>query len=226
MKMLLTSAGFTNEEIFNACETLVGKKRQEIKIATIEEAHKVETGDMTWFNEEKRCLSDNFKSITTLPLQTQPLVKTEELIADADMIYCFGGNTTYLAKVLEETGFAKILPQLLAKKVWVGSSAGSCVLGHKESDQASKEIFQEEPYADHFLNIVPAVIFPHYHGWFNYGREDILRESKLSKYPIYVLSDQAAVRVTGDPGSFDFEFIGNDYLLASDGEIKTSSIYH
>lgn len=224
MKLLLTSASFTNEEIFNACETLVGKKRQDIKVATIEEAHKVETGDMTWFIEEKQRLVDSFKSITALPIQTQSLAEVERLIAGADMIYCFGGNTTYLTKVLEETGFAKILPRLLAEKVWVGSSAGSCVLGHKESDQASKEIFQEEPYADHFLGIVSAVIFPHYHGWFNYNREDILRESKLSKYPIYVLSDQAAVKVSGASGNFDFEFVGNDYLLASDGEIKTKSL--
>ncbi len=224
MKLLLTSASFTNKEIFNACETLVGKKRQDIKVATIEEAHKVETGDMAWFNEEKQRLLDNFKSVTTLPLQTQPLAEVEKLISSADMIYCFGGNTTYLTKVLEETGFAKILPRFLAEKVWVGSSAGSCVLGHKESDQASKEIFQEEPYADHFLGIVPAVIFPHYHGWFKYDKEDILRESKLSKYPIYVLSDQAAVKVTDDSGNFDFKFVGSDYLLASDGEIKIKSL--
>lgn len=213
MKLLLTSASFTNEEIFQACEKLVGKKRRNIKIVTIEEAHKVETGDMTWFNEEKQVLLNNFKSVTELHLQSQPLATSKKLINDADMIYCFGGNASYLTKVLEDTGFADILPELLEQKVWVGSSAGSCVLCHKESDHMSQEIFQEPAYVDHYLNLLPMIILPHYQGFFNYDEADIKYEVESSHYPVYVLSDQAALEITGRPNNITITPVGENYHI-------------
>lgn len=213
MRLLLTSASFTNEAIFQACEKLVGKKRHDIKVVTIEEAHKVETGDMTWFTEEKQILLDNFHSVTTLPLQEQPLAQIESLVQNADMIYCFGGNASYLTQVLEDTGFAQLLPQLLEEKVWVGSSAGSCVLGHEESERMRKEVFQEEVFTDHYLDLVPMLILPHYHGFIKYTDTDIEQEVASSDVPVYVLSDQSAIQATGQPSDLAITPIGTDYQI-------------
>lgn len=215
MKLLLTSAGFRNDDIIQACEKLVGKKCRNIKVATIEDAHLVETGNLSWFEEEKSSLAKLFpKGLETLELQKKPLVEIRRQLSDADMIYCFGGNASYLAKVLEETGFAKILPEILETKVWVGSSAGSCVMGHKESKQTTSEVYQEEDYYDHFLNLIPAVIMPHYHGWFKFEKPEILREAKNSKYPVYALSDQSALKVTTKSSKFTLETVGEDYYMA------------
>lgn len=213
MKLLLTSAGFTNEEIFQACEKLVGKKRHNIKVVAIEEAHKVEPGPYPWLDEEKQILLDNFKTVTTLPLQSASPSEMKKLVSHADLIYCFGGNTTYLTKVLEDTGFAKLLPKLLEQKVWVGSSAGSCVLGHKESDAMSRDVYQEKPYTDHYLNILPMVILPHFHGDFDFTKADVKREAKTANYSVYALSDQAALKITGRPGNLVISPIGSGYHI-------------
>lgn len=230
MKLLLTSAGFTNDDIIQACEKLVGKKCRNIKVATIEDAHLVETGDLSWFEEEKARVKELFpKGVETLELQQKPLSEIKKQLAAADMIYCFGGNASYLAKVLEETNFVKILPEILETKVWVGSSAGSCVMCHKESEQTTKEVYQEEDYYDHFLNLVPAVIMPHYHGWFKFEEPEIVREAKKSKYPIYALSDQSALKVTtkqtNKPNTksnkITLETIGEDYYVTLGGKLSS-----
>lgn len=213
MKLLLTSGGLTTPEIIKTYEKLVGKKLQNIKLVTIEDAACGETGSMTWFENDKRRLAENCQSMTTLPLQSQPLAKTLKMIESADAIYCFGGNTCYLAKVLQETGLAAALPEILQGKAWIGSSAGSCVLCHKESPETAQEIFQNDPDVDDYLKIVPAVLMPHYHGDFVFSEAEILREAKHSQVPVYALSDRSALKVTGSPDHIKIEVVGEDYYL-------------
>lgn len=219
MKLLLTSGGLTTAEIIKAYEKLVGKKRQNIKIAAIEDAALGEAGNPTWFENDKRRLAENCASMTTLPLRSQPLASIIEMINAADAIYCFGGSTCYLAQAFHDTGFAAALPEILAEKVWIGSSAGSCVLCHKESPETAQEIFQNKPTGD-YLGLVPAVLMPHYHGDFDFGEAEILREAEASKYPVYALSDQSALKVTGSPDKIKLEVIGEDYYLNLGGKLN------
>lgn len=69
-------------------------------------------------------------NIEFIDLQAHDLDYVERRIDVADMIFCFGGNTDYLANIFTKTGFNKLLPKILAEKVWVGSSAGSCALSN------------------------------------------------------------------------------------------------
>lgn len=134
MRTILASSGFTNEEIIRACEELVGKPRQKINFIILNEAIKAEKGDHRWFAESLAEITNNFGGTIELSdLQAHDLDYAKERIATCDVVFCFGGQTDYLKKVFEETGFAGYLPELLEEKVWVGSSAGSCVLCHKES---------------------------------------------------------------------------------------------
>jgi len=52
-----------------------------------------------------------------------------------------GGNADYLMHVFNKSGFSKLLPKLLQTKVYVGSSAGSRVIGRKVSNEAFNKIF-------------------------------------------------------------------------------------
>ncbi len=200
MKALLTSAGFTSAEIIKACERLVSKKSSRIKVVTIEDAAHAETGDKTWFEEEKRQLEGVFNSqnISVLPLQSESLSNIKSQILAADLIYCYGGNADALTKIFEETGFAKLLPELLEQKVWVGSSAGSCVLCHKETAQTAQEVYLEHPAIDHYLDLIEIVFLPHYQGDFKFGREEIDREAKAAQMPVFAVSDDSALQVTVD----------------------------
>ena len=48
MKLILASAGFSTSQIVNKCVELVGKPRDNINIAVINEAYAVEHGDHSW----------------------------------------------------------------------------------------------------------------------------------------------------------------------------------
>ena len=221
MKLILASSGFTNEPIIQACEKLVGKPRSTINFLIINEAIKGEPGDHRWFVEGVEEIANNFGgNIEFVDLQSQPLEYTEARIESADVIFCFGGNTDYLANVLRKTGFADILPQILAKKVWVGSSAGSCVLCHKESKGTQENIFHEERLTKSYLNLVPIFFLPHFHSdWFPQLKEEVaIRESRDTDLPVYLMSDQSALVVTGEKGNLNFEVVGEDYCVAQNGE--------
>lgn len=220
MKLLLASSGFTNETIIKTFEKLVSKPRTEANLVVINEAMKAEPGDHRWFIEECERLAHAIGGkIEFIDLQAHKLDYIEERLTTADAIFCFGGNTDYLTKVFEETGFSKILPKILSEKVWVGSSAGSCVLCHKESRETSEGVFEEKPMYGHFLNLVPIFFLPHFHGWFTRLTPEVAkRESENTNLPVFLMSDQSALMVTGESDSIKIEPVGEDYLIFQKGE--------
>lgn len=218
MKLILASSGLANEEIITTLEEMVGKPRKNINIAIINEAIKAESGDMRWFAEElERLASVIGGSLEFVDLQAHDLAYTKSRIALADMIFCFGGNTDYLATVFEKTGFANILPEILAEKVWVGSSAGSCVLCHKESEEIQSAIYKEKREADHFMDIVPIILLPHLHGFFKFDQPEVIRASELTDLPVYALSDNCALKIIDNDTPV---ILGTDYIIAQHGKIK------
>lgn len=218
MKLLLASSGLANEEIITTLETLVEKSRKDINVAVINEAMKGESGDHRWFVEElTRLTSVLGGSVEFIDLQAHNMGYVIRRIDLADMIFCFGGNTDYLANIFMKTGFDKILPQILAEKVWVGSSAGSCVLCHKEADEIQETIYKEPREADRFMEYVPIVFLPHLHGWFEFDAPEVKRASELTDLPIYALSDNAALKIIDDQLP---AIIGSDYIIAERGKVK------
>ena len=217
MKLLLTSSGLTNEAIITALEVMVGKPRQNINVAIINEAIKAESGDMRWFTEElARLTSIIGGSIEFIDLQARDMKYIMGRINVADMIFCFGGNTDYLTNTFAKTGFAEILPQILTEKVWVGSSAGSCVLCHKEAAEIQDSVYQEKPEADKYLDYVPIVFLPHLHnGYFDFGEPEVLRASEFTDLPVYALSDDCALKIIDNNAPV---ILGDDYIIAKQGE--------
>lgn len=218
MKLILASSGLANEEIITTLEEMIGKPRKNINVAIINEAIKAESGDMRWFAEElERLASIIGGNLEFVDLQAHDLAYTKSRIALADMIFCFGGNTDYLATIFEKTGFADILPEILAEKVWVGSSAGSCVLCHKESEEIQSVIYKEKREANHFMDIVPIIFLPHLHGFFKFDQPEVIRASELTDLPVYALSDNCALKIIGNNAPV---ILGADYLIAQHGKIK------
>jgi peptidase E len=125
-----------------------------------------------------------------------------ERLDKSDIIWCFGGSTDWLAVVFEKTAFIGILPEILEKKVWVGSSAGSCIMGARNSLKCDTEIYANEKYFDvkDFLRIVDGYIYPHF--WGECTRPgayaSLLEQSKKDKTSFYALSDKSALIVEGE----------------------------
>lgn len=221
MKLLMASSGFTNTAIVNALVELVGKKKKKINFAIINEAIKGEPGDHRWFAEALTQLSEHFSGgLEFVDLQSQDLSSAMARLELADVIFCFGGNTDYLKNVFDKTGFSKKMRRLLREKVWVGSSAGSCVLAHKESEVYQEEVYGEDRDTEEFLNLVPLEFLPHY-GWYeNMTRESVIEESKRTELPVYALSDGAALVVQDDEdGNLNYKMVGRSYLIAHQGVV-------
>ena len=164
MKLILASAGFSTPEIANKCAELVGKSKDGINIAVINEAYAVEHGDHGWVLTDLSQIKDGFKGrMELVNLLALDLAKVKERIELADVIFVVGGHTDYLMSVFRKTGFDKLLPRLLKTKVYVGSSAGSMVLCNRVSTEAYAKIYgEEEDYGiDSYLGLVNLAIKPH-----------------------------------------------------------------
>lgn len=223
MKAILASSGFTNEEIIRTCEELVGKPRQEVNFIILNEAVKAEKDNHRWLIDGLNEIANNFGgTIEFLDLQAHDLAYTKERIATCDVVFCFGGQTDYLKNVFEETGFAQFLPELLEEKVWVGSSAGSCVLCHKESKDTSMNTFLESEENRHYLELLPIFFLPHFGSdWFPQLREEVaIKESSLTDLPVYLVSDQAALVVRGDLENPKMQMVGSGFIVAQNGKVN------
>ena len=222
MKAILTSTNIT--EIAGGvemAERLMGKPRDEISVAIINEASAMEFGDHRWAITAMESLATAFGgSIEIVHLLALPIEKIRERVAIADMLFVLGGNTEWLKKVFDKSGFTKILPEILKNKLYVGSSAGSMILGHRPSYKNQKKAYGEfECFGvESYLDLMDFSVLPHFHAEYldNRGDDWAIEESKSVSYPIYAISDKAAVVVDGERVSL----VGSDCKKLVKGEVK------
>ncbi|MBP9691164.1 Type 1 glutamine amidotransferase-like domain-containing protein [Candidatus Woesebacteria bacterium] len=214
MKLLLCSEGFTTEEIITKCEELVGKPRTAINVAVINEAYAVEhENNLRWVLENLNTVDKTFGGkLELVNLLGLDIHTIKERIEKADIIYVVGGHTDYLMSVFNKTGFSKILPELLKTKIYVGSSAGSMVLGKRLSAEAYEMIYGEKDiYGNNdYLGLVDFSIMPHLDSpHFANRKEKLLEASKQHKGIIYALRDDTAIIVNGN----EIALIGSEPLI-------------
>ncbi|OGK60306.1 hypothetical protein A3G67_00975 [Candidatus Roizmanbacteria bacterium RIFCSPLOWO2_12_FULL_40_12] len=214
MKLILCSEGFHTQNTVQACVDLVGKLQSKITFAVINEAFAAETGDKRWVLSNLNDVAKNFPAeIDIVNLLALPLSEVEERIMKKDAIFVVGGHTDYLMSVFVKTGFNKLLPKLLKSKVYVGSSAGSMVMGKRLSSEAYKTMYKEVVGygTTKYLEFVDFSIMPHIDSKDFPGRKDRLMEaSKKHSGKVYCLRDDSAVIVENNKveviGSKPYEF--------------------
>lgn len=167
MKLLLTPGGVSNESIRRALVELLGKPIADCSalcIPTAEWGHPMCTPASAWrfvSGQSPAPLTDlGWKSVGLLELTALPTIGEERWtrwVEDADALLVDGGEATYLAHWMRESGLAKLLPSL-RDKVWVGVSAGSMVMTPRIG---SYFVEWNGPDADHTLGLVDFSIFPH-----------------------------------------------------------------
>jgi dipeptidase E len=221
MKAILTSTDLIEVKGgVELAEKMLGKERKNISVTVINEASAMEFGDHRFVIDTLKDLAANFGgSIEIVHLLALSKEQAKERIMAGDMLFVLGGNTEWLMRVFEKTGFAEILPEILKTKLYVGSSAGSMVLGHLPSYKNQDSGYGK---ADHFgvakyLDLLDFSILPHLHAEYmnNRGDDWAIAESNAVSYPVYALSDHAAVVVDGDK----IEVIGEDYLKLQNGKL-------
>jgi dipeptidase E len=201
MKLLLTSSGITNKSIADALFDLTGKKPEDTTLVFIPTASNVETGDKDWLiNDLLNLKKLNFKSIEITDISAVDQKIWKPSIERADVLFFEGGNTYHLMEWLNKSGLAKMLPELLKDKVYVGVSAGSMVTNKDLALKLSQIVYGEDlekDYEMNGLNYVDFYFLPHLNSeYFVNLREDFIRNTvKNMSEKIFVLDDDSALKI-------------------------------
>jgi dipeptidase E len=201
MKLLLTSAGLSNQSIIKAFSDLVGLPNDKIKIAFIPTAANVEEGDKSWLIEDYINLKNQkYSSIDIVDIASVSKDIWLPRLKEANVIFVGGGNTFFLMSWLKKSGLVKILPELLKTRVYVGISAGSMVATINLRMSTSQKSYSEKIFPlenDEGLGFVNFHIRPHLNSEFfpKVRVEYLAEEAKEIPEPIYAIDNNTAVMI-------------------------------
>lgn len=219
MKLVLCSEGFYTPNTVEACITLVGKPQDQITVGIINEAYAVEKGSKRWVLDNLNSVANSFGGeLDIVDLLALSIEEVEERLATKDVIFVVGGNTDYLMTVFQKTGFGKLLSRLLETKVYVGSSAGSMVVGKRISAAAYRLIYGEDSKWDvnQYLGLVDFSVMPHLDSpHFPNRKESLLAAADGFAGRVYGLRDDSAVIVDGN----DISVIGSEPIVIEKGRL-------
>jgi len=189
--MLLTSAGMNiKEEIFK----ILLKPMNQIKIAHIITASKPEK-DISYLDRDKKAMIDVGFLVEDIDIEGKNKEELRKILKDKDIIYVQGGNTFYLLKQIKESGFDKVIKELIEKGViYIGVSAGSIIAGPTiETAKWGGADTNDVGLVDlDGLNLVPFLIIVHYN---SKNQSIIQKQIKNSKYPVRALTDDQAILI-------------------------------
>ena len=201
MKLLLTSAGFTNNAISNALGDLLNKPFSRTNLVFIPTAANIEEGGKEWLIDDlSNCKKLGFKLIDIIDISALPKDVWEKRLKDADVLLFGGGDTYHLMYWLKKSGLDKMLPKLLEKRVYVGISAGSMVTTKDLSLSTSNKLYSEKVGKIDIkkgLGFIDFQIRPHLNSQhFPKVREKNLRAiAKNITDTIYAIDDDTAIKV-------------------------------
>ncbi|MFG2824844.1 Type 1 glutamine amidotransferase-like domain-containing protein [Kitasatospora sp. NPDC048365] len=205
MKLLLTSAGVTNASIRAALVDLLGKPIEEsdaLCIPTAGYGHPMVGPAGAWRFITGRSSTPmcelGWRSTGVLELTALPSIGAERWIPwvrEADVLLVNGGDATYLAHWMRESGLADLLPSL-PDKVWLGLSAGSMVM----TPRIGADFVEWQPPGggDRTLGVVDFSIFPHldHPALPENTLADAQRWAAELPNPAYAIDDDTAIKVT------------------------------
>jgi len=204
VKLLLTSAGIQNASIQNALVELLGKPIAEsnaLCIPTGSYGHPMSGPAGVWrfvSGQSRQPMTGlGWKSVGVLELTALPSIGEDRWVPwvrETDVLLVSGGDATFLAHWMRESGLADLFPSL-PETVYAGFSAGSMAL----TPRVGEDFVEWTPPSgdDTTLGIVGFSIFPHV------DHPD-LPENTMAEAerwaaglpnPAYAIDDQTAIRV-------------------------------
>lgn len=159
------------------------------KTAFIYTAAEQEYLDADWFLSMKRSLIDNGFDIVEYTVTGKTYDDILEFISSVDVIYVCGGNTFHLMEMTLESGFDKVLQNVLDEKIYIGQSAGSVLLGNSialKSNPPKTDLTNFDG-----LKLVNFTIVPHW------GRADAKKDKLALFEKMYDLDDNVVLLKDG-----------------------------
>lgn len=202
MRLLLTSAGVKNQSIHAALVDLLDKPIAEsnaLCIPTAQHGHPMCDPAGTWrfiSGQSPLPMTDlGWKSVGVLELTALPSIGRQRWLPwlqDADVLLVAGGEATYLAYWMRQSGLAELLPSL-QHAVWVGLSAGSMVMAPRIG--ADFVQWTGNGGDDTTLGVVDFSIFPH----LGMEPENLMADAEAWAAdlagPAYAIDDETAIKV-------------------------------
>src|SRR3989344_4510325 len=151
----------------------------------------------TWLDRDREALRHLGFNFSELDISGKTKKELEEIVKGIDIIFVAGGNTFYLLEKVKESGFDKIIPNLISNGVvYIGGSAGACLAGPDIEPIA----LIDHPEEAHLkstkgLGLVDFLVIPHFDNE-KYGdkTKDIMEKFK-DKYKLIQINDDQAILV-------------------------------
>lgn len=203
MKLLLTSAGISNNSIRNALIELMGKPIAEANALFVPTAiYGLPRGGDIVRRVICGSLGDPFcdlgwKSLGLLELTALPTIKREHwvpMLEETDALLVGGGDCQYLTYWMQRSGLAELLPSLVRKTVYVGLSAGSMIMTRFGTTFGNHVLPAE---SDRSLGLVDIAIHPHldYEAFPENSLANLETLAATLPVPSYLIDDQTAIKV-------------------------------
>lgn len=212
MRVILASQGFTTNKMEKEVAKIVGKPAHEINIAIINEAmYELESEKCKrWCIRELSNIERHIGGkIDFVNFRVHSKDEIRKRLMKADLTYIVGGKQHIYAKLFRDTDTIELIREVAQKRVLMGTSAGSIVLGK----QIQSENFWKQRYQISLkdiecqeLGIVPFNIIPHFlredhEKWTKEFLENVLENNP---FPVFAITDEQAVSFVDGK----IEFIG------------------
>ncbi len=201
MRLLLTSGGITNPSIAKALFELVGKRPEDTSLVFVPTASNKEAGDKGWLiSDLVNIQKQKFRTIDFADISALDEAAWKARFDAADVMFFGGGSNYHLMRWINRSGLAKLLPEYLKSKVYVGVSAGSMVTSKDQPVKFSQALYEED-FDEHedmpSLNFVNFYFLPHFNSpHFKNVRESAIRDlTKCMTEKIYATDDRSALKV-------------------------------
>lgn len=176
---------------------LLPKKPSELTIAFIPTAADPYKIKLWYYGDKLKLKLMGFRMID-IDIKNQTKEQLTEKMKNVDAIFVCGGNTYYLLKYAQKSGFDEVVRELVAKGViYIGSSAGSvlaCPTIEYIEDLDDKEKVNVDSYKG--IGLVDFLILPHYEDPKYAGfHQTILKKWGNNKYRIQTLSNDQVIIV-------------------------------
>jgi dipeptidase E len=176
---------------------------QKNKLVFITTPVEPDTGDTSWMNDDRQSLVEAGFYVTDYSITNKAADQLKQDLKDFDYIYMSGGNTLYLLRQSQKSGFIPLIKELVNNqgKIYIGTSAGSIIAGKKCPDYLldQNEVAEMENVDGYgFVNFT---IMPHWGS--EHFREKYLggrleAANKFPQVPFILLTDNQYVHVKGD----------------------------
>lgn len=206
MKFLLTSGGISNKTIENELKNLVEKDFEGLKMLFCLTASNYEGGEMNdWLIDDLEKLKSLGFKIDICDINGVSKDNFLPRFEWADILYFEGGNTQWLRNCIKNSGLEEHLLKLLETRIWIGASAGSCVLCPTICNSC-QDLFDEniEGFPIDGLGLVNFQFIPHLNNEYfpKINFENLKNASKdlldIDGENLYIVDDNGAVVVNND----------------------------